>query len=84
MPSSGKNVSASYSSQPVSGMLQPLPGVTNQRPSLTFMTNQPSLAGTSPAPSSFSCASPIARMIRAFALNEPGRCQAPFTGPVHK
>ena len=38
-----------YSSSPVSGRLWPCPGFSNQRPSRAFMTNQPALAGTSPA-----------------------------------
>jgi hypothetical protein len=45
----GHEVSASYSSLPVSGRLCPCPGLSNQRASRAFMTNQPELAGTSPA-----------------------------------
>ena len=56
-PSIGKNVSASYSSLPVSGRLWPMPGFSNQRASRAFMTNQPGLAATSPAPLSSSSAS---------------------------
>ncbi len=49
MPSMGKYVSASSSSAPVKGRLSPRPGLWNQRASRAFMTNQPTLAGTSPA-----------------------------------
>src|SRR5919106_5966788 len=58
MPSIGKNVSASYSSSPVSGRLCPRPGLSNQRASRAFITNQPGLAGTSPASVRSSSASP--------------------------
>ena len=48
MPSIGKYVSAN-SSDPVKGSLSPRPGRLNQRASRAFITNQPELAGTSPA-----------------------------------
>src|SRR3954447_16984666 len=57
MPSIGKYVSASNSSRPVSGRLSPRPGRWDQRASRAFMTNQPALSGTRPAPLSFSFAS---------------------------
>jgi hypothetical protein len=49
MPSIAKNVSASCSSTPVSGRLCPRPGCSIQRASRAFITNQPALAGASPA-----------------------------------
>src|SRR5918996_5827567 len=66
MPSIGKYVSASNSSLPVNGRLSPRPGRWNQRASRAFITNQPALAGTSPAPVSLSSASgTIVRSLRA-------------------
>jgi hypothetical protein len=41
IPSSGKIVSASCSSVPVSGALYPWPGFSHQRASRAFSTNQP-------------------------------------------
>src|SRR5918996_783386 len=66
MPSIGKYVSASNSSLPVNGRLSPRPGRWNQRASRAFITNQPALAGASPAPVSLSSASgTIVRSLRA-------------------
>lgn len=48
LPSIGKYVSASNSSHPVNGRLS-RPGRWNHRASRVFMTNQPTVTGTSPA-----------------------------------
>src|SRR4051794_4308123 len=48
MPSIGKNVSASYSSLPVSDVAKPCPGFSDQRASCRLTTNQPSETGKRP------------------------------------